>query len=349
MLRVYTRRFPGLPLLPLLFPNLGPEPPPKRLFAKRAFEALRDPLVEVTPDPREAEVFLLAHNFAYVWRRRAELERFASDAARYRKRLLVFWHGDGSGPTGLEDPIVFRTSLHRDRRRAFELAMPGLTEDLLGGEPLHVRPHRPRPIVAFCGRARAAGLLERLRLIARDRAVRAASATLGEAALLDHRPGISIRAEALASLAASPLVEPRFILRANYGGDPGRSAGLREEYRANLRDSDLALCLRGDGNFSFRFYDALSLGRVPVLLDTGCVLPFEDTIDYDAFVLRLPVSRLSHLPELVRRWWDRLDSDRFAHMQRLARAAYERHLSPPAFFRRAVEVVTRLLPNLPAA
>ena len=48
----------------------------------------------------------------------------------------------------------------------------------------------------------------------------------------------------------------------------------------NLRSATYALCIRGAGNFSARFYEALSFGRVPLFVDTRCVLPLEDDIDW---------------------------------------------------------------------
>jgi hypothetical protein len=54
----------------------------------------------------------------------------------------------------------------------------------------------------------------------------------------------------------------------------------KEEFVNNMKYSEFSFCPRGTGNFSTRFYEALHNGRIPVLIDTDTVLPFEKHIDY---------------------------------------------------------------------
>ena len=46
-----------------------------------------------------------------------------------------------------------------------------------------------------------------------------------------------------------------------------------QEYKTNLLQSDYILCPRGFGNFSIRFYEALSSGATPLIIDSGSELP----------------------------------------------------------------------------
>ena len=45
----------------------------------------------------------------------------------------------------------------------------------------------------------------------------------------------------------------------------------------NILNSDLALCPSGNGKFSYRLYESLALGVIPVVFD-DCLYPFQ-TID----------------------------------------------------------------------
>lgn len=53
-----------------------------------------------------------------------------------------------------------------------------------------------------------------------------------------------------------------------------------EDFIENLKNSLYCLCVRGGGNFSFRLGETFMMGRIPVLIDTDCILPFYDIIDY---------------------------------------------------------------------
>ena len=50
-------------------------------------------------------------------------------------------------------------------------------------------------------------------------------------------------------------------------------------------NSHFNICNRGNGNFSMRFYQTLSCGRIPVLLNTDMVLPFSDEIDWESLIV----------------------------------------------------------------
>ena len=53
----------------------------------------------------------------------------------------------------------------------------------------------------------------------------------------------------------------------------------KEEYINNINNNLFTFCYRGAGNFSYRFYDVMMMGRIPILINTDCVFPFEDKYD----------------------------------------------------------------------
>jgi len=57
-----------------------------------------------------------------------------------------------------------------------------------------------------------------------------------------------------------------------YSSNPNLEKFL-EEYNYELNHSDYILCPRGAGNTSIRFYESLSAGRTPILVDSGGSLP----------------------------------------------------------------------------
>lgn len=53
-----------------------------------------------------------------------------------------------------------------------------------------------------------------------------------------------------------------------------------KDFIDNLERNLYGLCVRGRGNFSFRLGETFMMGRIPVLIYTNCLLPFEHLIPY---------------------------------------------------------------------
>ena len=345
MLTAYTRRLPGVPLIPLLYPNFGKEERDAILFMNNAFREIREPFVAVTDDPAKADVLLLAHNFSTLRKRPEYVAEFEELSKKHGKKVVVFWHGDRPDRVPLSNVIVFRTSMYDHCRRPEEIAMPAYSEDLLQGEALQIRKKGEKPVIGFCGWADYRSLKNRFGTYALNAAVDLRAALGRRPVLRSKRKGLSFRREAIGALEHQNQVTTNFIIRSSYSGHSNTIAldpeTARREYRENMLQSDLALVVKGDGNFSYRFYEALSLGRIPLLIDTDCVLPCSDRLDYDAFIFRVPFQNIDQLPQLVGEWWGRLTDEGFAAMQKKAREAYEEHLSVPAFLQSVPELITQ--------
>lgn len=60
----------------------------------------------------------------------------------------------------------------------------------------------------------------------------------------------------------------------------------RAEFRRSMRESRVSLCPESiPGVFPYRFFEAMSAGRVPLLVASDYELPFQDLIPYDVFTL----------------------------------------------------------------
>ena len=76
------------------------------------------------------------------------------------------------------------------------------------------------------------------------------------------------------------------------------------------------ICPRGIENFSFRVYEALKYGRIPVIIDTEMVLPTE--IDWDQVAIRIPYDRLNDLYDIILNDYCSRSADEFIERQRIA-------------------------------
>jgi hypothetical protein len=156
--------------------------------------------------------------------------------------------------------------------------------------------------------------------------------------------GLSLRHRVLRSLENSEL-KTNFIRRQTFLACMRRKrsadaaidqAKVRGEFLDNLLGSDYALCVRGAGNFSIRFYEALSAGRIPVLINTQCVMPFDRDIDWRQHCLRIEESDIDHAADILLEFHRRLGDDQFQAMQMANRRLWQEWLQPQAFYHRAL-------------
>lgn len=102
----------------------------------------------------------------------------------------------------------------------------------------------------------------------------------------------------------------------------------RAEFRRSMKESRVALCPESiPGVFPYRFFEAMSAGRVPLLVGSGYVLPFADEIPYDDFIFTLPSDKASQAGDLIRNLVlaTRIDAQ-LVQMGRMARQYWEEFL-----------------------
>ena len=102
-----------------------------------------------------------------------------------------------------------------------------------------------------------------------------------------------------------------------------------KEYYDNIVDSDYVLCVRGAGNFSVRLYETLMCGRIPVFIDTDCLLPFDDEIEWNNHIVRIPWSNRKNVANIISDFHYQIDSESFKLMQQRNRELWKTYLCVP--------------------
>jgi hypothetical protein len=150
------------------------------------------------------------------------------------------------------------------------------------------------------------------------------------------------RIRALRALRRAPGVKTRFIVRDQFafnrwgvlqpGGTPESAARQRAEFLANLDGTDYAVCVRGLANCSIRLYEALSLGRIPLFVNTQCVLPYDWLVDWRQACVWVEEAELPGIGRILRDRHARVSPGEFAAQQFRARELFERWIRPEGFF-----------------
>lgn len=143
--------------------------------------------------------------------------------------------------------------------------------------------------------------------------------------------GIPVR-EVLARIA-----HPRAVIR-DTGTDPANADGLpaasyehfHRQFAAVMANSAFTLCPRGAGTSTFRLFETMKAGRVPVILSDGWVPP--EGPAWETFSIVVPERDAARVPEILES-----REHEAARMGRLAREQWESWFSERASFHRIVE------------
>jgi hypothetical protein len=144
---------------------------------------------------------------------------------------------------------------------------------------------------------------------------------------------------------ADPQINSDFILR--------RTAGLVDNSFTNLPDNhdynssfydNMArnvynLCCRGTENYSVRFYETLCMGRIPVVVDTDLVLPFDDQIDYQQHCVWIHKHELHRAAEILKDFHRSKSNAEIRHMQVSNRRVWETWLCHRSYYPRLAELL----------
>ena len=135
--------------------------------------------------------------------------------------------------------------------------------------------------------------------------------------------GVELRNSILKKIAQCQDIESNFILHNKYkAGVKTRNSKeeqmVRTSFYENMLHSDYIVCVRGRGNFSVRFYETLSMGRIPIVYDTEQLFPYKDELDYSK--VGLFINSLQHaideLPALIVEYHRSLSPEEFQAIQR---------------------------------
>jgi Exostosin family len=116
--------------------------------------------------------------------------------------------------------------------------------------------------------------------------------------------------------------------------DPNK--GKTQKYYAEiLKRSQFVLCPRGNGTATFRLYETMQMGRVPVIISDQWVPPMGPA--WQEFSIRVSQDRIAEIPDI-------LDGFKHRHIEmgKLARQAWEQWFSPDVQFHRIAEYVSDL-------
>lgn len=128
-------------------------------------------------------------------------------------------------------------------------------------------------------------------------------------------------------------------------GDPEEAASLRIEYLETMSAGRLILCPMSNTwpATRIRLFEAMAMGRFQVYFNDEVVLSFNDKINWDECMLRLPMSAISDIHKILPAWLAQHSDEEIIERGKYARRAWETWFAPHNWGRTAGVIVREKL------
>ena len=311
-----------------LYPFWGISISKDRIFNLKLFKKFnfKERPYEIVNDIRKCHFVLAPYRYAFLKKKPSLFNKYLKKARKFNKPLLLDDTGDIAHHIKEKDVYVLRIGGYRHDKKNNEIYFPPFADDLLeeyyNGE-LQIRNKKFIATVGFSGWS-LISKWQFIKFFIKEIPTRLLA--IYNDNYITNSKGVFWRIKANKILEKSDIIRTNFIKRKSYSAHTATAEKkmeiLRKEFVENLINSDYALCVRGDANSATRFYEALSLGRIPVILDTNWIFPFEEAIDYGKFSLIVNFRDLNNLDKIINNFHRNISNDDFIKMQKLARLAF---------------------------
>jgi hypothetical protein len=256
---------------------------------------------------------------------------FHDKADAYGIPTVIFFVSDSSEPVLLKNTIVFRTSSYRSTRKKYEYSLPAWSGDILtqyfNGQSL-IRERQSSALIGFTGFAPHYSFISKILNNKIKLTLNLREPNQGD--------NLSLRSDIVKILQKNESIRKNIIIRNKFWGivsDETEKIRQRNEFIQNLLNCDYSLCVRGAGNFSFRFYETLCCGRIPILVNTDCVFPYDFEIDWKKYCIWVESKDIGNIGEIIADYNNQITSQEFIDLQYRCREVWQNYLSPEGFFK----------------
>lgn len=143
------------------------------------------------------------------------------------------------------------------------------------------------------------------------------------------------RGNYLNSFKRSSKLKTDFIYRKQYRAGAKNEEDKKKttlEFYDNMYRNPYTFCMRGEGNFSVRFYETIAMGRIPIVLDTDFKLPLDALINWEEHCLIIKDNRGESLITQIINFHNSITPVEFNQMQERNRKLWINLLSREPFF-----------------
>lgn len=232
----------------------------------------------------------------YKWDNCSNTTQAIIDEARKFNKKILTLHNDDYAPQvrlSPNDGFLFTTTLVKNQNQENEFSFPAFTGD-------------------FFEKSNSFNISKRL----------------GFCGGITHQ----IRYDVLNLIFNSDL-DKDIIIRKGFWAPELSKDDAREQFINNMINNTFIICMRGAGNFSYRLYETMMMGRIPIIIDSNQVFPFEKKIDYSEFSFRIDHSNVFNIVSILKEFIRTLSDDKIKEMQTKSRQIWEDYMSPEGWIK----------------
>jgi len=140
-------------------------------------------------------------------------------------------------------------------------------------------------------------------------------------------------------------IDTNFNIRDSFAvGTVGGNKVARSEYINNIINSDYTFCYRGAANYSLRFYESLCLGRIPLFVNTDCMLPFANEVNWHDVCLWVEEHNVRYIGDAILDFHQSMTASDFIDRQHYCREIWENFLSKEGFYFNFKNKIAKMVP-----
>lgn len=337
-LKFYTQKdwLPsGIKHVPMLFPFWGKIIEPENSPHIGRFDELANngfDFMELVDDLFQADVILLPFEYRFDKNLEELYDKLAQLSQQYNLKVLVFFNSDENTEINLTGGIIFRTSYKKSIKAKDVFAYPAWSVDFFNYTKSgkgYYKSKSANPEIGYCGYVNGKHLNQNIFSVYKSLKKYFSNN------ISPYEFGAALRGKAVNRLQNSKRIKTNFIFRNGFWAEGERDKNIaRIEYAENMLQNMYTLVMRGSGNFSYRLYEVMSCGRIPVFVDTDSPLPFDEFIFWKDYVVWIDYKKRHQIGEILLNFHNNKTEEELIRMQKQNRLIYEEWLSPVGFHKK---------------
>lgn len=293
----------------------------------------------------DADFVILTMSWLYykVTNKTEQAIKFIEEANQLKRQVIISIPSDFGikFPKHL-DVVVIREQGYRSQLNEKHQCIPVLIPDPLKKyyqtTQVFKRPYLVKPIVGFCGQADNRvfeALNERFKILVRNMLYYFKIRFKTPHQLIATK---QLRSKLVSILQDSPKIDANFIIRKAHraGVEFLKTKDTHKttlEFFDNIKNSDYVLCVRGVGNFSVRLYETLAMGRIPVFVNTDCMLPHDTFFNWKNHVVWIEYKDRHRIADIVAEFHANLNEESLNNYFAENRKLWENKLKLDSYFK----------------
>ena len=297
-------------------------------FREKEFKCLEeDPIIDLTDQLDASDFILLPIDYSFIVKlpTKSFLNHYIKASEDTKKPIIISYFGDSTEDVKINRSIILRHSKYRNELKKNEIICPPLISNLTSEKKFKFIKNPKHISIGFVGHA----LKENnpvLRFGKRDYVYNFLGLFNDKYSV--KQSGLFFRQKSIDSLLADDEIICDFKLRDFWGrGRPMWSKGIslevRNDFLNNIDANLFNLAVKGAGNYSFRFFEILSAGRIPLLIDTLCALPASNIINYADFCVIVDFKDIKNTSSILKSWFYSKTPEQILNAQIQAKQVYK--------------------------